>query len=281
MFNLYIDESGKHDLKTIDPRAPHFSLAGILIHDNGKSDLKNKANQIKFKYWGDVNIVFHANDIRQQTGDFAIFKEKKSKLTIDDFYRDLSTFLNYTFKIGLVSINKSTYLAHNPVVAHAVLQLPSAHPGSNWEKQVRGTGNNLLKKVSTELLTMYLDYLNRKKANGEVIMESSNEVQDTLIYSAYNRLLTSGFPPFGMDATTVRKHFTGISFVTKQNHDIESQVADIAAHYLSLESRLNDGVISSYHQKYDQDIIKILKSKTFSYRKVANGIPENSYFKMY
>lgn len=282
MYNLFIDESGKLDLRSVDVKAPHFSLAGVIVHDNLKQPIKIRADRIKFKYWGKVDIVFHANEIRQQKSNFEIFSIAGSKFTIADFCSDFTNhFLNDNYKIGLVSINKVNYLKKNPGVAHAVSKLALARPGSNWEKQVIGTSNNLLKKAATELFTMYLDYLVKKDASGEVIMESSNDIQDMLIYSAYNKILTSGFPSFNMDSQAVRKRLTGISFVTKLNHNIESQLSDIAAHYLNLESKLLDLIITSYPKPYDEDIIKILKSKGFFYRKKTSGVPENSFLRMF
>lgn len=282
MYSLFIDESGKQDLKNIDSAAPHFSLAGIIIHDGSKQALKIRADKIKFKYWGTTNFVLHANEIRQEKNHFAIFKTPSSKFTIDDFCEDLKTnFLDDTYKIGFVSINKNNYLPTNPSVIHAIAQLPTAKPRSNWEKQVVGTGNNLLKKAATELITMYLDYLIRKSGRGVVIVESSTEVQDILIYSAYNAFLVGGFPPFGLSSTDVRRYLTGISFVTKQNQDIESQLSDIAAHYLGLETRLMDGLITAYPKIHDESVIKILKSKTFRYKQRKGVTPINSYFKMY
>ena len=282
MFNLYIDESGKHNLKIIDKKAPHFSLAGIIVHDNVKEHLKIIADRIKFKYWGTTNIVFHANEIRQQKDGFSIFKTKDYKFSIDDFCSDFTcNFLNDNYKVGLVSINKLTYLKNNPVIAHAISQLATAKPGSNWEKQVKGASDSLLKKAATELFIMYLDYLIKKDSSGEVIMESSNDVQDIIIYSAYNKILTSGFLPFGLDSAGVRKRLTGISFVTKLNHDIETQLADIAAHYLNLEERLNDSIISSYPYKHDPIIIKLLKSKGFMYKKSNGAEKQISFYKMY
>lgn len=282
MYNLFIDESGKLDLRSVDIKAPHFSLAGVIVHDNCKQNIKVKADRIKFKYWGKVDIVFHANEIRQQKSNFEIFNVSGSKFTITDFCSDFTNhFLNDNYKIGLVSINKINYLKKNPAVAHAITQLSTAKTGSNWEKQVVGASNNLLKKAATELFIMYLDYLVKKGVNGEVIMESSNDIQDMLIYSAYNQILTRGFPPFGMNSQMVRKHFTGISFVTKLNHNVESQLSDIAAHYLNLESKLLDSVITSYPKSHDEDIINILKSKGFNYRKVKGGMQNSSFLRMF
>lgn len=281
MYRFYIDESGKPDLRNIDPLRPHFFLAGVIVHNNSRQELKIKADQIKFKYWGHTNIVFHAQAIRQITEDFQIFKNPDCKFTIDDFYKDFSNLLNLNYKIGIISINKSVYIQTKPELQNALLRLPNTQKNSNWFKMVIGYEKNLLKMAATELLTMYIYYLNIKKARGEVVVESCSEAQDMDIFSSYNKILISGFPPFEMNTQAVRQKLTGISFVTKHNHDIEEQLADIAAHYLNIEARKSDLLISDYVNKNDEMIIKIIKSKTFLYKDSIENSPNNSLRKLY
>jgi hypothetical protein len=283
MFTLYIDESGKHDLRNINPLAPHFTLAGIIIHRDNKEPLKIKADRIKFKYWGKTDIVFHAHEMRQEADEFSIFKTGVSKLSLNDFCDDFkTTFLSGDYRIGLVSINKTTFLNNNPTTAHAVSQIPlNAKKTNGWVQQVKGISNGLLKEAATELLTMYLSYLIKKGTSGEVVIESSDEIQDILIYSAYNKMLTYGFAPFGMTTSDVRKHFTGISFVTKKNHDIETQLADISAHYLNLELKKLESIITTYPKTHDEDIISILNTKKFNYKRTTAGLKQSSFYKLY
>ena len=281
MYSLFIDESGKPDLRSVDPSSPHFSLSGVIVHSNAQESLKIKADQIKYKYWGHTNVVFHAYDLRQQAGDFNIFRAHGAKFTVGEFYSDFSSLLRNNYKVGLVSINKDSYLSAHPNVAHSVTQLQIAGPKSNWERTVTGTSNNLLKKAATEIIAMYLHYLNRKDGRGQVIIESSDEVQDMLLFAAYNKIMISGYAPFGMNTTAVRNRLTGISFVTKRNHDIESQLADIAAHYLNLELKIADELIAAYPRPHDEDVVDILKSKAFQYQKASISTPESSLYSMF
>jgi hypothetical protein len=281
MYNLFIDESGKSNLKGVDAYRPHFSLAGIIVHDSSKQVLKTRADQIKFKYWGKTNIVFHAQELRCLTGDFKIFKQENAKFTIEDFYSDFKTFLNGNYKIGFACVNKQNYIQANPEVDHALRELVTAKPESNWKKMIIGREKRLLKDITTEILTMYLSYLKKKKANGTVVVESSAEAQDIDIFSSYNKVLISGFSPFNMSTEDVRNLLTGVSFVTKRNHDIEAQLADIAAHYFNIEARLLDSVQEKYQNPNDESVIKILKSKTFPYQSSDTGFCKNSFCKLH
>ena len=63
---VYVDESGDHGLKAIDPDYPIFSLAFCVFK---KSDYINSIaptlNEFKTKYWGHCDVVLHENDIRK------------------------------------------------------------------------------------------------------------------------------------------------------------------------------------------------------------------------
>ncbi len=258
-------------------------MAGVIVHSNTRQELKIKADQIKFKYWGTTNVVFHAQALRQLTEHFSMFKNSNCKFTIDEFYQDFYKLLGMNYKIGIISANKTNYIQSNPPVKNALAQLPTAGKKSNWFELILGNEKGLIKTLATELITMYIFYLNSKKkdSRGEVIVESADETQDMTIFSAYNKILISGFPPFSMNTNDVRLKLTGISFVTKNNHDIEEQLADIAAHYFNVESRMIDKLIPCYPSVYDEHIIKILKSKTFSYQRDNTGAPENSFKKLF
>lgn len=283
MYNLFIDESGKPHLKSTiaNQQQPYFSLAGVIVHDHTKQALKIKADQIKFKYWGNTDVVFHANDIRMRTGDFSIFNQSNSKFTISDFYSDFINLLNGSYKIGVVCINKNNYINQNPPVSNALNQYIKTR-AKGWKVMIDGVEKDLMEKASTQLLNMYLYYLNTKKEMpGEVIMESSDRIQDIEIYSSYNKLLTRGFAPFAMSAFDVRKKLTGISFVTKNNHDIESQLADIAAHYMNIEAKIMDSILKNYPSPTDAQIINVLKGKTFLFNG-SNGTKRvNSFVKLF
>lgn len=281
MYRFFVDESGKSDVRSVNGPMPHFIMAGVIVHNDSRQMLKIKADQIKFKYWGTTDIVFHANALRQISDEFLMFKHPSYKFSINEFYDDFANLLKMNFKIGIVSINKTNYINSIPPLKNALTQLVVAGKKSNWFTMVIGNEKNLIKTAATELITMYIHYLNRKKARGEVVIESADEAQDMTIFSAYNKILISGFPPFQMNTDAVRSKLTGISFVTKKNHDIEEQLADIAAHYFNVESRIQDGLMKKYPNSHDEDIIKILKTKTFSYQADHKNISENSFRKLF
>lgn len=114
-----------------------------------------------------------------------------------------------------------------------------------------------------------------KKANcGKIIIEAADKNQDVDILLAYNQIMGAGVPTMGLTHNQVRDCLTSISFVTKNNHDTETQLADIGSHFLNLDARIRDNIPYGGISAFDKDIITILKQKTFVAK--CNGSSQNS-----
>jgi hypothetical protein len=85
---VYVDESGDHGLKTIDPNYPVFVLVFCIFHKNNFIEQIVPAIQgFKFKHFGHDQVILHETDIRKDRGDFSILKSKAAK---DEFMSELS-----------------------------------------------------------------------------------------------------------------------------------------------------------------------------------------------
>ena len=71
-YRLFIDELGSPNPKS--KVHPIYILMGCSVPHESRTDLKAYADQIKFKYWGHTNIVFHSKDIGNNNGDYSIFR---------------------------------------------------------------------------------------------------------------------------------------------------------------------------------------------------------------
>ncbi len=105
---VYVDESGDHGLKTIDPNYPVFVLAFCIIHkQNFTEQLVPAIQKFKFKHFGHDQIILHETDIRRDRGDFSILKSKTAK---DDFMAELSDIIEVTpFTFISTVIKKEQY----------------------------------------------------------------------------------------------------------------------------------------------------------------------------
>lgn len=273
MYKIYIDEAGTCNLSKVNPGNPLFSLAATLVHQDGMDNIRRKAEQIKFKYWGKTNIVFHANDMRNCIKDFSIFDKKinpQFKFTIDEFYQDFFELLkSANFKIIWIGHNKLSYIEANPPIKNAVNQITNSPSGTvkGYKDMLYSIENSVVEKFSHKILTTYLCYVKKSKKplRGQVVVESSMPHQDLSIYKAYNKLLTSGHKELGMTSVQVREHLTSISFVTKANQDTETQLADLSAHYLNLEARAHDSLFSQLTER-DKMMLTHIKNKIFNYK---------------
>jgi hypothetical protein len=96
------------------------------------------------------------------------------------------------------------------------------------------------------------------------------------MFEVYNDLLSHGYPPFGMKGIDVRKYFTSLAFVTKNNLDTETQLADTTAYFLNMQEREADKIETSLKKKEHDEVISVLKSKAFQYVEDLSGAPLES-----
>jgi hypothetical protein len=82
---VYVDESGDHGLKTIDPHYPVFVLVFCIFK---KDDYINTAipllQRFKFKHYGHDQTILHETDIRKDRGEFTFLKSKIVKTAFLD-----------------------------------------------------------------------------------------------------------------------------------------------------------------------------------------------------
>lgn len=107
-YYIFIDESGDHGLKNIDPNFPSFALCGVIMSQTQYDSLRDSFNSIKDHFWKDKKVIFHSRDIRKCEKEFKIL------LNIDikaDFYLQLDKAIkeNY-FTIISAVIKKDKYI---------------------------------------------------------------------------------------------------------------------------------------------------------------------------
>ena len=62
-YHLYIDELGTPDPS--DGLSEVYILCGCAIPEFKREILKNKADQIKFKYWDKTDFAFHSRELEE------------------------------------------------------------------------------------------------------------------------------------------------------------------------------------------------------------------------
>jgi len=234
---LFIDESGNSDPK--NKQSNLYILCGCAIPEYKREQIEIWADQIKFKYWGRTNIVFHSRDIGSNRADFAIFKDKPRLK--DEFLKDLFIFLRRT-----------------PVIVLAIVIDKNLARKKGWNKI------KVIKETSHRLIYHFIAFLfSNPRLKGKVIIESATAEKDRYFLNAFSYFLSPGFVELNVDFKEIRKNLTSISFVTKDNLDIEEQIADLLAYGARCKFEKEKDKKVPKAGSYEEKIITILEQKLF------------------
>lgn len=231
--SLFIDESGLANPKVISSEV--YILSGCMVEDYAREKLKIEADQIKFKYWTRTNIVFHSKEISRKKGDFKIFKDKK---VFDNFQQDLFSFLlKSVYQMFFVLVNKQEALKQN------------------WNDR------KIYAETSTIMVKNFiLSLLAQDNGKGRLVIESASAEKDFYFHKAAGHFLSNGFPDLNVSFKQVQDVLTEISFVSKKNHDIEEQIADLLAYAAKLKFKSKK---QTNMPSYEKGVFRIMNSKIF------------------
>lgn len=231
---LYIDELGTAN--TSDKNSSLYILAGCSINESERQNMKIWADKIKFKYWGHENIVFHSREIGRKENNFEIFRDGK---IFRQFLKDLEEFLLHSkFKMFFIIVDK--------------------------EKARRRAWNHvkIYKTTSDQLVKNFILILLSGDSRGKIVVESATAEKDFYFHKAIGYYLTAGIKDLKVDYKKIQETLTSISFVTKNNFDIEEQIADLFAYaarckyFGQLGKKVKSGI-------YEKMMLKLLKDKIF------------------
>lgn len=235
---LYIDElgnshPGNHSV------SPYYILMGCVIDESNQADLKMYADHIKFKYWGKTDVVFHSVDMAKNARDFAIFRGKSNLKK--EFQKDLLQFLRGS-KVQLIVclVDKAAVLAR----------------GWDERKVVDATAKSVLSSFLAKVKAS-------SPSTGKVIFEISNGFKDKIYLENFNYLISPNFARRDSDYNfrDVQRTLTSINFVTKHNHDIETQISDILSYAARCKLKRDiEGVILAANS-YEEKIVRVLENQ--------------------
>jgi hypothetical protein len=253
MYTLFLDESGDNNLVNINQKMPHFILGGILIKEQNRPELQHASEFIKQKYYGDKYHVFHAADGTHLTGN-----------NYTNFTNDVQKLIEVSeLNILVTSVDKRKFLTRNPPIIHALSNYTTQ---KGYESIVVSGQRSINKKSAYEIFTMYLYFLRSLGEKGRVVIEADGGEKDRQIFEAYNQLLSSGHPTLGVSVTEVRQIISSIAFVTKNNFDIETQLADMLAYFSHQYIRTISGIKKKSKNEYQDSCMKIFLSRTIKYK---------------
>lgn len=234
IYKLFLDESGVPD-PAIIKNNPFFSLCGIIVNEQSAHHLKIRSDQIKYRYWKTTDVVLHSYEISRKINRFAILNDPS---VCKEFYADIQNFIRTGgIRCIAVSVNKKTALSCSM------------------------NTKDIYEQANDEILKSFIKFLHDKKSTGQIVVESSGGQKDILLYKRYIHYLSNGLPSLGLDHNAVKNLLTSFSLVSKNNYDIETQIADLFAHPIILLCKIDDGLLSLLPATNDFKMCQILKSK--------------------
>ncbi len=242
-FDLFIDESG--NVNPTDKASDIYVLCGCAVERDQRAQLKIRADQIKFKYWGQTNVVFHSRDIGKKSAQFGLFNRHKQEY--QEFIWDLLSFLKEShFTVFVIVCDK---------------------------EKARGKGWNSIKVTKETSHLLFYHYIvwlfGQKNDRGKITVESASAEKDKYYLNEFSYFLSPGCQELSVDYTRVRSVLTALSFVTKHNSDIEEEMADLFAYAAICKYFRQSGKASYKVGSYEDRMIRILDTKLFKKPKIA------------
>lgn len=254
--HLYIDELGNPN--PLSSSHDYFIVTACIVADGVRESAKVFANQIKFKYWGNKSdyqdIIFHSYEIGRRTGSFAIFQND------DQRYKEFLSDLMRLLKSGGLNL------------FIAVTDLAEAK-AKNWNS------NAVLKRTSDHIVRNFVYYLLGSQNKGKIIIESATEAQNKFFLGAFSYYLSPNAVP-EVDFRTIQTTLTSMSVVTKNNYDIEEQIADLFAYAARCKFEKDEKGKAFEAGSYEAKMVSILENKLFVTPPAASPAKKRYYNKI-
>ncbi len=203
---VYADESGDHNLVSIDKTYPIFVLSCCIFKEEQYSNIVvPELKTLKFDLFGHDAVIFHEREIRKQEGPFKILRDQAIQ---ENFYSKVNTFIE-TIPLHVVAcaIKKEDLL------------------------QRYKTPNNpyhLALAFCLERIDAYLLEKNQHDKIIHLIVESRGKKEDEELEFEFLRLIKGNEVPNKLRCDKIKMNFN-LKFVSKKANMAGKQIADLIA----------------------------------------------------
>ncbi|AWB06382.1 DUF3800 domain-containing protein [Azospirillum humicireducens] len=196
---MFVDESGDHNLTSINPEFPLFALAFCILR---KTDYATQVapalDVLKFNTFGHDLTVLHSRDIRKQQGDFAVLRDAARRNAFLDGMSAIiaeSPFTLCVTAIDKVKLKERYRTPHNPY--------------------------HLSLEFCLERTYQFLIDRRQQGRRTHIIAESRGKAEDKDLELQFRRIL---------DKKEAWNHHFELRFASKACNSVGLQLADLAAH---------------------------------------------------
>lgn len=205
-YYLFLDESGDHGLKNIDPDFPVFVLCGVIMSDLNYENLRSDFNSIKQQFWGENKVIFHSRDIRKCDKEFKVLLDIETKRR---FYQELDR-----------TISDSNYTVISSVIEKV-----------NYIKKygkLRGDVYEIALSFIVERTVFFLDSLKEKVNALYLIIEKRGKKEDAQLKLHIENLINIG--TFYVTPDRLKAYNIKVEFRDKRQNVNGLQLSDLIAY---------------------------------------------------
>lgn len=199
---LFLDESGNHDLKKINPIYPVFVLGGVIV-DRAylRNTIEPEMREFKMTHFGREDVVLHTVDMGKGRNDYGFLADPAKRTA---FYSQLNALLQqWEYQAVVCVFELQGYIAqhHAPVDPY--------HHGLE------------------ALIERFCEELGNTEDSGFICAEKRNPGLDRELLEAWERLSSSRGSLGDTKSGEVRRKIVDLSLKDKRPHEAGIQLADL------------------------------------------------------
>lgn len=200
---MYLDESGDHNLRKINPVYPLFVLGGLIVERSYVRVVMEPAlREFKRKYFGREDVILHTVDMGRGHGEYAFLNDPSQRR---DFYIHLNQLLaGWEFKVVACVIRKKAYVDRYGARAmdpyHYALEI---------------------------LIERFCWELDGEMDNGFICAEKRNPGLDHELMKAWEELRTGGAGTGYASSQRIEERIVGLDLRDKKPNLVAMQLADL------------------------------------------------------
>lgn len=201
---LFIDESGDHGLKNIDPDFPIFVLCGALFEEQNYFAFRDHINEVKESFLPGKEVILHSTDIRKKRKEFKVLLDEEIRSNfIEGINQSIS---NHDFTVFSSVIDKIGFI-------------------DSYGKLSEVYEISLSNLVERTVLFMKEQGLEGKL---EIVLEKRGKKEDRELTSHFNAILDNGTSKVSVE--DLKSLATRFHFRWKKDNVNGLQLADLLAY---------------------------------------------------
>lgn len=199
---MFLDESGNHDLRKVNPNYPVFVLGGVIV-DRAyvRNTIEPEMRQFKLKHFGRTDVILHTVAMGKGRGDYAFLADPTNRAA---FYTDLNTLLQqWEYTVMACVFELPRYIAQYP------------NPADPYRSGLE------------ILIEQFCDELGEKLDGGFVCAEKRNPGLDRELLEAWEELRTNTVGTGSALPREIDRKIIDLSLKDKKPNMAGLQLADL------------------------------------------------------